>query len=393
MRPSNYLSLAATATLFTFTTSQSTSSLISTAAQVGAALKATYPNPSIALLPQPFWWWESGSAIDAFLNYGIATGDKTYEALMANSILNQATGTNDFMTPDATGNDDQAWWALAALTAAEANVPEAPGAVTWLTLAQNVFDEQKARYDSASCGGGMKWKINVGNGKDGYHYKSTISNGLFFQLAARLGRLTNDADTLAWAEKAYDWVVGVNLIDGDFNVYDGVDDTQGCAIVNNPQWSYNNGVFILGTAVMAAQTGDRKWVDRTQGLIAAAKRNFVRDGALFETRCEGAGTCNLDQVSFKGTLARWMGAAADVLPEVRENVAAIMDANSALVQGSWNAGVGVMGHFSTLEIVDATIRARGEALVAADGFLGPKGMVRRSVAPASKKSIAGRIWW
>ncbi|PVH95978.1 glycoside hydrolase family 76 protein [Periconia macrospinosa] len=388
MRASHYLSLAA-ATSSVLTNAQSTSSLISTSAQIALSLKSTYPNPSVALLPKPFWWWESGSAVDALLNYGIATGDKTYEALAANTILNQATGSNDFMTADATGNDDQAWWAMAALTAAEANVPEAPGAVTWLTLAQNVFNEQKARYDSSTCGGGLKWKINVGNGKDGWHYKSTITNGLFFQLAARLAKLTGDADTLAWAEKAYDWVESVQLIDGDFNVYDGVEDTENCAVVNNPQWSYNTGVFINGAAVMAAHTGDSKWTDRTKGLIAAAERNFVRDGALFETRCEGDGTCNLDQVSFKGTLARWMGSAAGVLPDVRDDVAALMNENAALVQGSWNAGVGAMGHFSSLEIVDAAIRARGDALVAAEGFLGPKGP-----SPAARKrSIAGRLWW
>ncbi|CAI6334405.1 unnamed protein product [Periconia digitata] len=392
MRPSHYLSLA-TATSSVLANAQSTSSLISTAAQIALSLKSTYPNPSVALLPHPFWWWESGSSIDALLNYGIATGDKTYEALAANTLLNQATGTNDFMTADATGNDDQAWWALAALTAAEQNVPVAPGAVTFLALAQNVFDEQKARYDGATCGGGLKWKINVGNGLDGWHYKSTITNGLFFQLAARLAKLTGDEETLAWAEKAYDWVVGVQLIDGEFNVYDGVEDTENCEVVNNPQWSYNTGVFILGTAAMAEQTGDSKWTDRTKGLIEAAQRNFVRDGALFETRCEGSGTCNLDQVSFKGTLARWMGAAADILPEVRDSVANVMNENAALVQGSWNVDAGVMGHFSSLEIMDAAIRARGEALVAAEGFLGPKGAVQNVGAAGSKRSIAGRLWW
>ncbi|KAF2644647.1 glycoside hydrolase [Massarina eburnea CBS 473.64] len=319
-------SLNATTALIitTLTAAQTTPSLITSAHQMAASLKSTYPTPSLAILPQPYWWWESGSTMDALLNYGIATGDQQYRSLLANTILNQATANNDFMTIDATGNDDQAWWALAALTAAESGVPVAAGTVSWLALAQNVFNEQKGRYDTSTCGGGLKWKINVGNGEDGWHYKSTISNGLFFQLAARLAKLTNDADALAWAEKAYDWVAGVGLIDEEFNVYDGTDDTKGCVDVQTDQWSYNTGVFLYGAAAMAAHTSDEKWITRTQGLVSAAERNFVKDGALFEAKCEGDGTCNLDQVSFKGTLARWMGAAAEVLPDVKDKIAELM---------------------------------------------------------------------
>jgi mannan endo-1,6-alpha-mannosidase len=385
------LFIAVIAAIFTRPTiSQTTESLISSAAQIAASLKSTYPNPSLALLPSPYWWWESGSTIDAFLTYGLTTRDTRYQSLMANTLLNQATAGNDFMTGDATGNDDQAWWALAALTAAETNVPVVPGAVPFLTLAQNVFNEQKARYDTTTCGGGLKWKINVGNGIDGYHYKSTISNGLFFQLAARLAKLTNDADTLAWAEKAYDWVANVGLIDSAFNVYDGTDDTKNCAEIQHDQWSYNTGVFLHGAAVMAAHTRDPRWLARTQGLVAAATRNFVKDGALFETKCEGSGSCNLDQVSFKGTLARWLGAAAAVLPDVRESIEDLLNANAALAQGSWNAGFGVMGHFSSLEIVDAAIRARGGEMVAVEGFLGLKSGVGR-VVRRTFGSVAGRI--
>ncbi|KAF1952840.1 glycoside hydrolase [Byssothecium circinans] len=381
--------ITAIATLITptLTAAQTTSSLITTAAQIASSLKSSFPNPTLAILPQPYWWWESGSTIDALLTYSLTTGDTQYQSLLANTLLNQATSANDFMTADATGNDDQAWWALATLTAAESNVPVAAGAVSWLVLAQNVFNEQKARYDTSACGGGLKWKINVGNGRDGWHYKSTISNGLFFQLAARLAQLTGDEDAAAWAEKVYDWVVGVGLVDGEFNVFDGVDDTEACGVVQTDQWSYNTGVFLHGAAVMAAWSGEERWRERASGFVEAAERNFVRDGALFETRCEGVGTCNLDQVSFKGTLARWMGAAAAVLPDVRDSVSKIMTVNAAIVQGRWSAGEGVMGHFTDLEIVDAAIRARGE-FVAAEGFLGMKRVGGKSVR---RRSVAGRI--
>lgn len=98
--------------------------LLATAPRVAGSLKASFPNPNLALFPQPFWWWQSGTAVDALLTYTDVTGDRQYEPLLEQTILSQATPTNDFLTIDATGNDDQTWWALAAATAAELKFPE-----------------------------------------------------------------------------------------------------------------------------------------------------------------------------------------------------------------------------------------------------------------------------
>lgn len=362
----------------------SVGSLLTSASSLAASLKSSYPNPSIALLPRPYWWWQSGSTIDALLTYGGATGDRQYEALLQNTILSQKTGTNDFMTPDATGNDDQAWWALAAMTAAENGVPQA-GDVSWLDMARNVFNVQKSRWDSSLCGGGMRWKVLEGNGRDGWYYKNSITNGLFFQLAARLAKFTGDADAQAWAEKAYDWAAGVGLIDGNFNVYDGADDLRGCAISDHTQWSYNVGVFLHGAAVMAAYTRDPKWTARTRGFIGSAKRTFVQQetGALFEQRCQAAGTCNTDQVSFRGTLARWLGASALMLPEVRADVAGIIDGAAVAVQRGGTSGLGPIESFTGLEVMSASLRTQG--IGGLEGVIGMSNNVKRS--------IAGRILW
>ncbi|KAF1846365.1 glycoside hydrolase family 76 protein [Cucurbitaria berberidis CBS 394.84] len=362
----------------------SVESLLTSAAKFAASLKSTYPNPSIALLPRPFWWWQSGIAIDALLTYSQTTGDKQYYALLQNTIISQKTGTNDFMTRDAEGNDDQAWWALAALSAAENGVPNV-GNVTWLDLARNVYNEQKARYDPSTCGGGIRWKVLEGNGKDGWHYKNSISNGLFFQLAARLARFTGDADAQAWAERVYDWVVSVKLIGENFEVYDGTDDTNGtCTELNRDQWSYNNGVFLHGSAVMAALTKNAKWLDRTNGFIASAKRTFTQNGTLFEQKCEASATCNTDQVSFKGILARWLGASALILPELRADIADVISGTVTAVQRGNATGLGVMDSFIGLEVVDASLRTQGIGGV--EGVIGLyKGTNR------VRRSIAGRI--
>jgi mannan endo-1,6-alpha-mannosidase len=358
---------------------------LSNAAALASSLTSHFPNPNLALLPEPIWWWQSGSAVDGLLTYTSTTGDKRYVPMLQDTLLSEGMTTHDFMTVHATGNDDQAWWALAALTAAETKLP-AKGDVDWATLARNVFEQQKTRWDTAKCNGGMKWKVLEGDGKDGWHYKSTIANGLFFQLAARLAALTADADALTWAEKVYDWVESVGLIDGDFNVFDGTDDAKGpngCVDVNHNQWSYNVGVFLHGAAVMAAHTGEERWMERTRGFLASAKRTFVNQdtGRLVEARCDHDQSCDSDQVSFKGTLARWLGATAEVLPKLRKEIDEIVvGAAAATAEQGDIAGMLPIDAFNALEIVDAGLRTQG--IGGASGTIGQR-----------KRGIAGRVAW
>ena len=86
------------------------------------------------------------------------------------------------------GNDDQAYWGLAALDA-ELGFPNPPASQPqWLALAQAVHHDQADVRDSKTCGGGMRWQIYYWN--TGWDYKNVQSNGGFFQLSARLARYT-----------------------------------------------------------------------------------------------------------------------------------------------------------------------------------------------------------
>ncbi|KAF2469144.1 glycoside hydrolase [Lindgomyces ingoldianus] len=335
-------------------------SIKSSASTIASSIVSMYPNKALALLSPPSWWWQSGLTLDGLTTYYHTTGDAQYNDLIARTLQSQATGSNDFMTPDATGNDDQAWWALAAMSAAEYGIPSPAGSPSFLAIAQNVFNEQKSRWDNARCNGGMKWKINPSD--DGYHYKSTISNGLFFQLAARIARFTGDADAASWASKSYDWVVSVGLIDGSYNVFDGTDDAKGtgCVDVNHDLWSYNTGVFLYGAAVMADKTGDAKWSDRAKGFLGAAEKSFVRNGGLFEQKCEGDGSCNTDQKSFKAALARWMGASATLLPELAGDVQKIIGQAARAVSGGWTQSWGPGEQLAALDMVDAVMCGVGQ---------------------------------
>jgi mannan endo-1,6-alpha-mannosidase len=148
-------------------------------------------------------------------------------------------------------------------------------------------------------------------------------------------------------------------------------------------WSYNVGVFMYGSAVMSKLTGEDEWLERTKGFIASAKRNFVNEetGELWEAMCEGDGSCDSDQVSFKGTLARWLGATAELLPALKENVQEVMGGASSMATAGSMEGLGAIASFNRLEIVDAGLRLQGYG--GKEGTIGARTM----------RSIAGRVKW
>lgn len=204
------------------------------------------------LLPQPYYWWEAGAMFGTLIDYWYYTGDDTYNNMVKNALLFQVGPDQNFMPPNQSkslGNDDQAFWGIAAMSAAETTFPNpSPGQPQWLALAQAVFNSQALRWDRTTCAGGLKWQIFAFN--NGYNYKNSISNGCFFNLAARLGAYTHNATYLDWAEKAWDWVQAIHLVDDRYFVYDGTDDLQNCTEINHVQWTYNAGVMLLGAATM-----------------------------------------------------------------------------------------------------------------------------------------------
>jgi len=189
-----------------------------------------------------------GSLVD----YWYYTGDPTYNNITTQALLFQSGPNFDYMPPNQTkteGNDDQGFWAMAAMSAAEVKFPDPPAnQPQWLALAQAVFNTQVVRWDNATCRGGLRWQIFTFN--NGYNYKNTISNGCFFNLAARLGRYTGNTTYLRWAEETWDWTAGVGLMSNDYHFFDGTDVVINCTEVNHIQWSYNAGVYLLGAATM-----------------------------------------------------------------------------------------------------------------------------------------------
>ncbi|TGO32056.1 hypothetical protein BHYA_0359g00010 [Botrytis hyacinthi] len=267
------------------------------------------PGNPIGVLSAPYYWWESGAMFDTLIQYWRLTGDSQYNKLVTQGLASQRGPNDDFMPPNQTismGSDDQSIWALAAMSAVETRLVEDQN-VSWVDLAQATFDEQVLRWDEETCNGGLRWQIFTFNA--GYSYKNTITNGNFFQLAARLAVSKNNDTYSDWATKAWNWTKAVGFIDEDFNVFDGADVSKNCSTINKVQFSENAGTFIAGAAYMYNHTnGDTQaqWKTALDGLLNRTISVFFPSGIATETACEFKDSCNIDQRAFKGVLGKWL---------------------------------------------------------------------------------------
>ena len=74
-----------------------------------------------------------------------------------------------------------------------------PPYVCWQELCINAFNYYVRRWNTSTCGGGLQWQFHPENA--GFYYKNAVSNGAFFQLSARLLRLTGNQTYFNWANK------------------------------------------------------------------------------------------------------------------------------------------------------------------------------------------------
>lgn len=293
-------------------------------------------------LPDPYFWWVAGAMFGALIDYWYYTGDDQYNDKITQALLHQVGPNADFLPPNQTktaGNDDQAFWALAAMTAAEYNFPNPPDdQPQWLALVQAVFNGQAMRWDETACGGGLKWQIFTFN--RGYNYKNTISNGCFFQMAARLAKYTGNTTYLEWAEKSWEWTETVGLVAPNYQFFDGTDDLLNCSEFNRIQWSYNAGVHLFGAAMLWNLTESEIWRERTDGILKGTETFFSQEvpNVMFEVACERTNTCNVDQRSFKGFLARWMAGTALVAPWTADYIKPRLEASAKAAAAQCSGG-------------------------------------------------------
>ncbi|KAI1341565.1 glycoside hydrolase family 76 protein [Xylariaceae sp. FL0016] len=308
----------------------------------------TNTTDTIAIFPEPYYWWEAGAAWGAMLDYSHYTGDTSYDDVTTEALLSQV-GTNfNFMSDlyqGSEGNDDQAFWAFAILAAAERNYPQPDDAIPpWLDIAVNIWNSMVVRWNDTTCGGGLAWQIYASN-PNGLSYKNSVANGGFFQISARLARATGNSTYFDWAQKVWNWTEAVGFIDESYNVYDGADSEQDCSVSSrdNKTFSYTPGIFMYGASVMYNYTnGSMIWSDRTAGLLKASKSFFSfsdnSTNIMYEHACEPYGLCNTDMKSFKGYLSRFMWATTKMMPSTLSDVQTLLNQSAKAAAGACSGG-------------------------------------------------------
>lgn len=289
------------------------------------------------------------------------------------------------------------------------NPDQAPA--SYLQVAVNAFNNIVGRWDTTSCGGGLKWQIYPENSY-GYDYKNSISAGCTFALGARLARYTGNQTYADWAVKIYNWTKEIGLISDNYEVYDGTSDKTNCSTVaDKTQWSYNNAMFLHGSAFMFDYTnGDSTWKDRTSGFLQNGHIFFSPyDNAtdiMFEMACETGETgrhCNLDQQSFKAYLARYMAKTAAMAPFTKDTITKYLTASaigaakscsgpsstcgSKWYTGGYDGTSGVGQQLSALEVTQALLMLK-QGTLPAKGSGSSSGQSTSSTAQPSSSPAA-----
>jgi len=278
-----------------------------------------------------YYWWEGGAMMGTYIDYWHLTGDDSYNEVVEQGMIHQTGPDFDYQPENHTrslGNDDQGFWGMSAMLAAENKFPNPPDdKPQWLALAQGVFHTQAApeRHDK-TCNGGLRWQVPLTN--TGYNYKNTIANACFFDLGARLARYTQNQTYADWAEKTFDWLWDVQYINHEtWDVYDGGHVEENCTDVNKAQFSYNAALLAHGSAFMANYTTGKdraKWTERTEKLAARIIEFFYPEGVHIEIPCEGHRGCTTDMFTFKGYTHRWLSVVTQLVPSTKEMILPVL---------------------------------------------------------------------
>lgn len=319
---------------------------------------------TVGMFTWPYYWWEAGGAWGSLIDYTFYMEDDTYEASIKEALMYQVGDDYNYIPLNQStteGNDDQAFWGIAVIAAAERNFTNPlDHRMAWLTLTQAVFNTMSARWDMGECNGGLRWQIFQWN--SGYDYKNSVSNGALFHLSARLARYTGNDTYVDWAEKVFDWMYGVGLLtEGDWwFVYDGVKINNNCSDITKLQWTYNQGLMLAGCAYLYNYTLEEKWLNRTLNLLHAAQVFFYNKSSdaviMYEAACQSATsaqfTCNNDQRSFKAYFSRFLGLTSILVPQTYDRIRKwlVDSANAA----AWSCVGGRDGHTCGLSWTNGT---------------------------------------
>lgn len=319
--------------------------------------------PASGLYAEPAGWWNAANAITMLANYSRVTGSKDYRSVLANTFARAKAAHPDFLN---SYDDDEGWWALAWIDAYDLT-----GRRAYLSMAETIFANIAAQWDTTTCGGGVWWKKPA-------DYKNAIANELFLSVAASLANRTRgvaSARYLAWANKEWAWFRASGMINPQHLVNDGLTSTNPDACTNNGStpWSYNQGVILGGLVELSRADHDPSLLLQAGTIAEAAIAHLTVDGILVDRTVHGG-----DAPQFKGIFVRNLMVLNAAAPNPRYQ--ALIDVNADSI---WHRDQGPHHQFGALwqgpfDSGDATRQTSAlDALVAAAALADDPGCARR----------------
>jgi predicted alpha-1,6-mannanase (GH76 family) len=335
--------------------------------------------PATGLYAEPAGWWNAANSITLLANYFRVTGNIQSLPVIANTFAKANAAHPDFLN---SYDDDEGWWALAWIDAYDLT-----GRRAYLTMAETIFANIAAQWDTTTCGGGVWWKKPA-------DYKNAIANELFLSVAASLANRTTGAASaryLAWAKKEWTWFRASGMINPQHLVNDGLTSTNPHVCTNNGHttWSYNQGVILGGLVELSRADHDPSLLPQAESIADAAIAHLTVNGILVDRTVHGG-----DAPQFKGIFVRNLMALNAVAPNPRYQ--AFVDANADSI---WRNDQGPHHQFGALwqgpfDSADAARQTSAlDALVAAAAALANGSALQPRMSAAARKPVHSRGQW
>jgi mannan endo-1,6-alpha-mannosidase len=264
--------------------------------------------PNTAPTAQGSQWYEAGMLLGSVYEYAKASGDYSFHNKLDQVLAKESHGSRgQFYTGDPEGpniwNDDAGWWALASVAASQSgagNRSLAQGASSPFLVSLNTHNLIFSDWEN-QCNGGIWWyRDQVGGGKKA-GYKASITNIQAIFIASHLSIQTGQYSYAQQAGTTYNWLKTSNIIDDQWNVWDGVR-VGGCR-VTKMQFSYQTGLLVGALATLTEASGNMEFLQDAHRIFTASVPRYTVSGVLTDP-CEVKGDCAQDSVTPKGALLR-----------------------------------------------------------------------------------------
>lgn len=136
--------------------------------------------------------------------------------------------------------------------------------------------------------------------------QNAITNELFLSVCAHLAtRVENSYYYINWALRQWRWFENSGLIRPSGLIVDGLDNTTCQVNVNDPSYSYNQGVILGALVELNKVHPNHSYIDIANTIAHAAIANLSdANGILTEFGSNGSGDLGFDGPTFKGVFIR-----------------------------------------------------------------------------------------